>query len=255
MNYNFHTHTARCHHATGTDEAYVKAAIEGGITDMGFSDHIPFVFEGGIERNYAVPVTEAQEYIASVKALKAKYADEITLHVGFEMEYYPQYFKDMLAGARALGAEYLILGQHYLPENIFTTPTVCPHADEAELVKYTDTVIEAIGTGVFTYVAHPDVFYFTGDQTIYRREMRRLCEAARAANIPLEINFLGIREGRTYPTDLFWQIAGEVGTPVTFGFDAHAAGDAADLVSLEKAKAIVKKYHLNYIGKPTLKYI
>ncbi len=252
MNYNFHTHTARCHHASGTDEEYVKAAIEGGITDMGFSDHIPFLFPNGRERDYAVRVTDAPEYIAAINALKTRYADKITLHVGFEMEYYPQYFNDMLEGAKRLGAEYLILGQHYRPSNIFYYHTQMPHEDEASLVEYVDTVIEAIGTGVFTYVAHPDVFYFTGEEAIYRREMRRICEVAKQTNTPLEINFLGIRAERIYPTDLFWEIAGEVGAPVTFGFDAHDPESAADRTSLPIAKAMVKKYLLNYIGKPRL---
>ena len=33
MDYNYHTHTSRCGHATGSDEEYVKRAIEqGGVT-------------------------------------------------------------------------------------------------------------------------------------------------------------------------------------------------------------------------------
>ena len=252
MDYNFHTHTARCGHATGSDEAYVRAAIAGGITDMGFSDHVPFVFPDGRQRTYCVQMEEAAEYIASVRALREKYARDISLHVGFEMEYYPQYFDAMLAGARQLGAEYLILGAHYLPSDVFHFHTQMPHRGEKTLVEYVDTVIEAIGRGVFTYVAHPDVYCFIGGDEIYRREMRRLCEAARAADMPLEINFLGIREGRAYPTELFWQIAGEVGAPVTFGFDAHDPESAADRASLPTAKALVEKYHLNYIGKPKL---
>ena len=30
MKTNYHTHTARCMHATGTDEEYVLSAIKGG---------------------------------------------------------------------------------------------------------------------------------------------------------------------------------------------------------------------------------
>lgn len=31
MRVNYHTHTYRCGHAKGTEEEYVKAAIEGGL--------------------------------------------------------------------------------------------------------------------------------------------------------------------------------------------------------------------------------
>lgn len=255
MNYNYHTHTYRCRHADGTEREYIEQAIVAGITDMGFSDHIPFVFPDGSERTYCIPMREAADYIATIKALRERYADKITLHVGFEMEYYPQHFDDMLASAKRLGAEYLILGQHYRPSSIFHYHTQLPHEDEASLIEYADTVVAAMNTGVFTYVAHPDVFCFTGDEALYRREMRRICETSLALDVPLEINFLGIREARIYPTDLFWQIAGEVGSPVTFGFDAHDVLSAADRDSLPTAKAIVKKHHLNYIGKPTLRAI
>ena len=33
---NYHTHTARCYHASGKDEEYVKAAIKAGIKELGF---------------------------------------------------------------------------------------------------------------------------------------------------------------------------------------------------------------------------
>ncbi|MFR5796189.1 MAG: PHP domain-containing protein [Christensenellales bacterium] len=44
MKANYHTHTARCGHATGTDEDYVLAAIEQGFDELGFSDHVPWPY-------------------------------------------------------------------------------------------------------------------------------------------------------------------------------------------------------------------
>ena len=37
---NYHTHTYRCHHATGDVIDYAKAAIEAGLTTLGMSDHV-----------------------------------------------------------------------------------------------------------------------------------------------------------------------------------------------------------------------
>ena len=73
-----------------------------------------------------------------------------------------------------------------------------------------------------------------------------------STDTPLEINLLGIRTGRFYPNPRFWQIAGEVGCPVTFGFDAHMPKDAYDGDSLNVAKWLVKRYKLNYIGMPKI---
>ena len=66
---------------------------------------------------------------------------------------------------------------------------------------------------------------------------------------------LGIRQKRHYPNNLFWQIAGEEKSPVTFGFDAHTALDSYDGKSLEYANDMVKRYNLNYIGMPELDMI
>ena len=249
MDYNYHTHTYRCSHATGTEEEYVLRAIEGGIKYMGFSDHIPFKEPDGTELFYRVPVAEAKDHCDEILRLKEKYKDQIEITLGFEMEYYAPYFNDMLKNAISYGAEYLILGQHFiLPAHYTGTPT-----DDAEKLKtYVDWVIEAMNTGVFTYLAHPDVMHFTGDVSVYQKEMRRICVESTRRNMPLEVNLLGIRENRHYPTSSFWEIAGEEKCPVTFGFDAHDTPSAFDGASIPKAKELVQKYGLNYIGKPNL---
>ena len=253
MKYNYHTHTSRCGHATGTAEEYVVRAIENGTKHMGFSDHIPLRFSDGTESHYRVPVCEGKSYCEEIRSLSEKYKDKIDLKVGFESEYYPELFGEMLKNAIDYGAEYLILGQHYVrPENTGARHTVNETESAEELKEYTDSVIAAMRENVFTYIAHPDVFNFSGDERIYREEARRLCAAAREMNIPLEINFLGIRGCRHYPREDFWEIAGEEKAPVTFGFDAHDPESAFDEESLGKAKAMVEKYNLNYIGKPEL---
>ena len=40
-------------------------------------------------------------------------------------------------------------------------------------------------------------------------------------NLPLELNLLGLREGRNYPDERFWRIVGEEGGKAILGSDAH----------------------------------
>lgn len=253
MDYNFHTHTWRCGHATGTEKEYIEIAIENGITEMGFSDHAPWIDPTLCgERNYVVPFAMVEDYRETVKALAAEYRDRLTIHFGFEAEYDPVFPENMVK----LGAEYLILGQHFIktPSGKYVH-VARPDLDaEVLLPIYVDSVIGGMKTGAYTYVAHPDVFnYLDYDTTLYVSEMTRLCEASLVTGVPLELNFLGIREGRYYPCSLFWEIAGRVGSPMTFGFDAHQPEMAADLASLPRAEEIVREYGLNYIGKPVLR--
>lgn len=253
MLYNYHTHTYRCGHATGSEEEYVKKGIENGVKNIGFSEHMPLRFSDGSESSFRLPVCDAEDYTKTIKTLGEKYKDKVNIKVGFEMEYYPECFEKMLNDAVSYGAEYLILGQHYLcPEN--TNPAHTSMATDSldVLEKYVDLIISAMRKNVYTYVAHPDVLNFTGDVKVYQETMRKICVESRNKNIPLEINFMGIRNDRNYPNDAFWQIVGEEKSPVTFGFDAHDVESAFDKESICKAYKMVKKFDLNYIGAPDL---
>ena len=256
MDYNYHAHTTRCSHATGSEEEYIQLAIAGGIRYMGFSDHMPHRFSDGHESSYRVPFDRGAEYINTIKALREKYADQIDLHVGFEMEYYPDYFAQMLQNAKDFGAEYLILGHHFLGQEYPNGHGVTHETHRwSDLREFVSQVIEAMETGVFTYVAHPDSLNYTGSVEQYQKMMRLICIRARELDIPLEINFLGIRRGRHYPNEIFWEVAGQEQAPVTFGFDTHELEAACDRASLEFAMELVRKYKLNYIGRPELRLL
>lgn len=253
MIYNYHTHTWRCGHASGTEEEYIKRAIEYGIKYMGFSDHAPFIFPDGYESGYRVPFAQINCYIDELSQLREKYKDKIDLKIGFEMEYYPLHFDKMLKNVTEAGGEYLILGQHFIGNEHPGGRYTYSETDNIDTLKeYVSVVVEAMKSGVFTYVAHPDIIRFTGDVSVYREEIRKICSASRTYNVPLEINFLGIRDRRKYPNEEFWKIAGEEKSPVTFGFDAHDVQSAFDGESLVIAKEMVDKHKLNYIGKPKL---
>lgn len=254
MDYNYHTHTWFCDHASGSPEEYIDRAIQNGIRVLGFSEHAPFRFPDGYQTGYRMPVERVTDYVTELSQLRDKYRGRIDIHIGFEMEYYPTYFTEMLAFALQAGAEYLILGQHFCsderPSGIFAARLT----DSTEgLALYVSNVQAAIKSGLFTYVAHPDYVSFSGDGAVYDREMRKICVAAREYNVPLEINFGGIRRGNWFPADRFWRIAGEEQAPVTFGFDAHTVNEVADMASLPRAEQLVKTYHLNYIGAPTMR--
>ena len=253
MDYNYHTHTYLCGHAKGIPEQYVIKAIENGIKHMGFSDHFPLSFPDGYESSFRVPVSEARNYISHINSLREKYKSKIDIHVGFEMEYYPERFDEMLKSAKEYGAEYLILGQHYLsPEHPCGIPTVIENASRDALAKYASLIVAAMKTSVFTYVAHPDMFNFRGDISVYRQEMRHICIASRETGVPLELNLLGVRGKRHYPNEAFLQLVGEERSPITFGFDSHDPESAYDGESILKARKFVDKYGLNYIGMPRL---
>ena len=253
MDYNYHTHTSWCRHAKGKAADYVARAVECGIKYMGFSEHAPYIFPDGHSSGYRILPEETPCFIEEIRLLREQYKGKIDIKLGYELECYPLFFDDMVKTAMACGAEYLILGHHFLGSEQSGAFKSMSRTDDPDLLReYADSVIMGIKSGVFTYIAHPDILNFRGDSKLYEYEMRRLCVAAKEADLPIEINLLGIRENRNYPRNDFWKIAGETGTPVTFGFDAHEPYYAYDGGSLKIAKDMVKRFNLNYIGKPEI---
>ena len=200
MTYNFHTHTYHCGHATGTPKEYVQRAIACGVTRMGFSDHFPYLCSDGFESSHRVPVAQAKDYVNEICDLREKYRGKIELFVGFEMEYYPDHFEKMLNSAIAYGAQYLIMGEHFIDEEHPNGCHVMTAADSLDFLRrYVKCVCQGIRTKKFTYIAHPDMVLYAGDASVFQTEMRPICEAALECDVPLELNLLGVRDHRNYP--------------------------------------------------------
>ena len=128
--------------------------------------------------------------------------------------------------------DYLILGPHFNDP-----PEAGAGAGAAENVRLrVESTIRAMETGLFAYVAHPDMFACTG--LSWTPEIEALCKelvsAAVALKVPLEINAYGLRkpwidtaEGRRpqYPWRPFWELVAELGATMVVGADAHRPED------------------------------
>ena len=252
---NYHTHTTRCHHATGTEREYVENAIRRGLKIFGFSDHTPQYFPGDYYSFMRMRPYELPDYCADVRRLQREFRDQIRIHLGLEVEYYPVSWGQLLPRLRDCGVEYMILGQHWLGNEINEPASLKETADEHLLRRYCYQVMEGLNTGKFTYLAHPDVFNFVGDPKTYRKHMRELVRTAKECDTPLEINLVGILSGRHYPGDTFFEIAAEEGCPVILGLDAHAPEQVLDPGPEAKALELVHRLGLNLLETVPLKQI
>lgn len=252
---NYHTHTPRCRHAEGTEEEYVQAAINGGLKILGFSDHTPYWFPGDYYSTMRMFPDQLEEYCNAVRTAQKQYAGKLQIHLGLEVEYYPAYFGELLSRLRDQGIEYFLLGQHWVGNEIGESYCGRPTEDEALLRRYCDQVMEAMHTGMFTYVAHPDLINFVGDEKIYREHVRRLCKEAKNCDIPLEINLLGIGTGRNYPNRLFWEVAAEENCDCIIGCDAHTPGAIVKASAEQKALKLARDLELHLIDTVKLRPI
>ena len=230
MKCNYHTHTYRCMHALGKDEDYVKAAIAGGLVELGFSDHMPWPRVKGEHQHIRMHVSKIDNYISSIRALQEKYKDQIKIYVGLEAEYYKDRVDWLFELRDKYGIDYFIFGNHFHEIESWRNYMGTYH-DRVNLCKhYYEDTVEALNTGLYSYYAHPDLFL---RDLIMDDELRetsyKICELCKELDIPLEYNLEGLKTRKRkplyYPRDEFWEIASEVGNKAIIGGDYHTPFD------------------------------
>ena len=252
---NYHTHTYRCNHATGTEEEYVLVAINRGFKILGFSDHSPYLFPDGYYSRIRMRPDELSDYCDSILTLRKRYAGKIEIPLGLELEYYPDLVEGTLPLLRDAGIEYLLLGQHFLG-NEMEEPYCGKATDDVDILRrYCHQSMEAMNTGLFTYFAHPDLIHFVGDRKIYTEHIRHLIREAKGCNLPMEVNMLGSWANRQYPNPCFWEIAAEEGCSVILGCDAHAPEHLKKLETETRLLEMIGKLDLQLLEKVELKHI
>lgn len=237
---NYHTHTTRCMHAQDAEQAYVIKAIESGFEILGFADHSAWPYKSDFVAGMRMHISELEGYVETVKALREEYKDQIRIHLAMECEAFPEFYGWLRETKEKMGFDYFILGNHYdtTDENVDSYFGEC--MDLKVAYRYMETTIAGMETGLFAYIAHPDLFLhryprvqFEKDKKEIEGIFRAICETAKKQDMPLEYNLLGHKrqEGAQkrgymgYTTQEFWNIAAEEGNRAIIGVDAHKAMD------------------------------
>ena len=251
---NYHTHTTRCGHACGEDREYVEAAIAAGFKVMGFSEHT--FYPNGFKSGMRMDINDADGYFASIDKLREEYKNDIDIYAGLETEYFPEYFDKLIDFCKDYPVEYMILGQHFAPDEQHGIYLGGDFKDKKYLDLYVDYVIEGIKTGKFMYVAHPDLPRYVGENAaeLLDEGFEKICIAAKACNVPLEINMLGLVRGIQYPSDKFFKIAGKHQNDVIIGMDVHNPKHYDNKPAISKCIELAKKYDLNLLESIDIKH-
>lgn len=226
MKYNYHTHTFRCHHAKGEDEEFVKRAIESGYDEIGFSDHCAWPYENFVS-DMRMTTEEIDGYVKSVRCLQNKYKDEIKIRLGFECEYFEKHIDWLKNVLKKYRFDYIILGHHFTPYEPCGVYNGNINKKE-DIENYKNEVLKALNSGIYSYVAHPDIYMRRyGKFDIHcEKAAREIIQKSIETDTPIEYNLLGISHGKNdgfvgYPHPQFWKIAGEMHATAVIGIDAH----------------------------------
>jgi len=227
---DYHLHTARCCHATGTLSEYLAEAQRKGLDEIGFADHFPLGLLDFKPRNQVtMEPRELKLYIAEVEALKNK-SESPVIRVGIEVDYIPGTEKKLENLLKQYHFDYVIGSIHFMGRWDFTHPVYANDYREQDMGKlyrqYYALVRDACKCGLFDIIGHIDVIKKFGYRPEEALDFMRVevVSILKENGVCFELNTAGrdAPVGEFYPDQRFVEICRAKGVPVTMGSDAHA---------------------------------
>lgn len=233
-----HVHTSLCHHASGSMEDYVLAAIDRGLERLFFLEHL----EVGIDYFECTWLTRQDftNYFAEGQRLQEKYGKRLFIGLGVEVGYNPERSQEILERLAEHHWDRIALSYHFMrigtrhynlvsrkPQNL----EALGKSGVARVISaYFKTVLEAVETVPAEVVCHLDAVLRYHPDLHFERSHYQQIDSILAAmakrGMALEVNASGFRlRGEPFPTWNIVQQAIEMGIPLAAGSDAHRPED------------------------------
>jgi len=232
---DYHVHTFRCGHAGGASGDFVRRAIDLGLLEMAFTDHIPLYFLPPEERDPRLAMREDQfeEYLAEVRGLQEEFAGQIPIRLGLEADYAEGRERELERWLDRADWDLVLGSVHWVAGGWIDAPGSAARFEregtEVLYREYYRLLAKAARSGLFDVLTHFDLPKKHGHrprEPITDAEDAAIA-AAREGGCAVEISSAGLRKpvGEPYPErELLRRLAG-AGVPVTFSSDAHAPAE------------------------------
>lgn len=273
---NYHTHNQLCNHAIGNCEDYVKEAIKLGMEEIGLSDHNPvpksFMSKEDYLNNWIQRNMTTEEftniYLKELEDVINKYGNQIKILKGLECEYIPKqepYYHKLKESL-----DYLLVGMHFFEDNHGNIINSYSEINYENVIDYAKACVEAMKTGLFSILVHPDLFMFdykniNGERKFDENAIiaaKMIIEAANRYDVALEVNANGLNnsikygsaDNWLYPYKDFWEIvkADYPSTKIVIGADAHNPKDL-DSEAITQVESFCERLGLRVLEKLNIK--
>jgi len=242
-----------CSHAKNTLEEVVLAYIEKGYPWVGITEHMPppadeFIYpeERQAGLNAAALHRRFADYIATARRLQSKYAEKITIYVGFETEDCSGCRDEARALIRAFSPDYMVGSVHHVNDmpfdtspDIYTQTAVRCGGLDALYCAYFDQQFEMIRALKPHVVGHLDIIrIFDSDyprrlvkRAIWDKIVRNL-ELIKQLDLILDFNLRPLSRGEAEPylSAPILQKASELGIDIVPGDDSHGIDSIGELM-------------------------
>ncbi|WP_428655350.1 histidinol-phosphatase [Runella sp.] len=234
---NYHSHSHYCD-GKGSPEEQVQGALAQGLRAFGFSSHCPVPFEN----KWSMKAERMTDYLAETNALKVKYAGQIELYVGMEVDFLPE-----TLGPKSFPMlDYCVGSVHYVELNQFGQPweidgssveflecldTLYSGDIRAVIQKYYGIIRQMVDTDPPQIMGHLDKIkmhnaarhLFDESEPWYVEEVEQTLQAIAKAGIITEINTRGNykRDLDLYPSSWIIKRMHELNIPICINSDSH----------------------------------
>lgn len=227
---HIHTNYSPDADKTATFKAYINKAIELGLTEITFTDHVDFDAVHPLFHE----MIDYDEYIKEFEIVKKD--SPIQIKLGVEIGY-QKHMKDKInTFLKKYSFDYVILSIHYIDKkDLYTQEFFKGKTKKEAYKKYFDTCIDAINDiSLFDAFGHLDyITRYSGlggySYLDYKDQIDSILRLLISKGKTIEINTSGFRyEDRTYPNPVIIQRFLELGgTSIKLGSDAHNVNDLA----------------------------
>ena len=236
---NYHSHCSFCDGRAPLEE-FVKEAIRQGFYSYGVSSHAPLPFP----TQWTMEWEQMEAYLDEFKNLRQKYADEIELYVGLEIDYLNEESNPSVARFTELPLDYRIGSVHLLYDaagevvDIDCSPAVFKervdrhfNGDVLRVVRmYFDRLFRMVELGGFDILGHADKMHYNAscyhpgllDEPWYEALMKDYFSLVASRGYLVEINTKAYDSlGTFYPNSRYWELMKEYQIKVLVNSDAH----------------------------------
>jgi len=227
---DYHLHTKLCKHAEGEMEQYVEAAIENGLSEICFTDHIPL--PENFDPEHRMQIGELELYMNRIYECRSKYR-EISILSGIEADYiegYEDYLEEFL---KYFPFDLVIMSVHFIKKWgdkgwVFSYEYTADNIKE-KYNDYFEALIKGVQTGLFDVVGHMDLIKRLNHPVLATNadDVNRALEAIKYAGMSVELNASGLRKhiNDTYPSMDILKLINEKEIPIVLSSDAHKPED------------------------------
>ena len=236
---NYHSHCSFCDGRAPFEE-FVKEAIRQGFYSYGVSSHAPLPFP----TRWTMEWEQMEAYLDEFNNLRQKYADEIELYVGLEIDYLNEESNPSVARFTELPLDYRIGSVHLLYDaagevvDIDCSPAVFKervdrhfNGDVLRVVRmYFDRLFRMVELGGFDILGHADKMHYNAsyyhpgllDEPWYEALMKDYFSLVASRGYLVEINTKAYDSlGTFYPNSRYWELMKEYQIKILVNSDAH----------------------------------